>query len=657
MAYPKNSRARYTNFKGINEKSSRYTTDNAQCLFLKNLDFYVPNAWQSTPGSTQGLVSGTSFPIIGLFEYQKLSGESYLLIGAGSDIFRKTPGNTLVSISSGWSNGQYQDMLTFVNKAWIASGQKTISYDGVSAFNFGLPAQFNRFFSDAQGFDATFSAFSVLGVTVGAPAGLTSTFKAVLVGAYAYIRSDGYLGPLELSRAISPLTPDRTTPGFSNWVGLTQGNFGNNVTLTLTGFTASSSLGLSGYAIFLALDTFTGLTGSFGFFGLKTGSQYNARFYPGNENLLKLFTTVPFGTTQITISGITLSWSELSSELQSFSLMTTNFFVSYTPKYMEINQNSLFISGFSGQPSYTWFSNIAEPEVYEPENFFETRTNDGDVITGLKTFQNQLLIFKRKSFSKLVGSDPSTYQLVELSTEYGCLSNRAIVEFNNNILFLDENGIIQYNGANWEIISDPIEPTLRTMNVNAAYEQAVAVHYIERKQIWFGIPVNGSTVNNLTVIYDYLLGAWTFVDGFNPCTYATVKQYLTKSTVWYGNYSGMVYYMSPSFYSHNGSAFTCVVETAFDAPDGQDVENMFRRLFLDVNTATGVTGVINVKVKSNYDRQTVNETFSIFQNQFQTRVDFGVPGKAIGFEFLWSNVSLPLLINGYDVQRRYLRNV
>jgi hypothetical protein len=134
------------------------------------------------------------------------------------------------------------------------------------------------------------------------------------------------------------------------------------------------------------------------------------------------------------------------------------------------------------------------------------------------------------------------------------------------------------------------------------------------------------------------------------------KRDAVSQNLWRGDYSGSVFQFSPSFYADNGTGFTCLVSTKFDSPDGANVQNMFRRLFLDVNTVSGVTGSIDVKVKTDYS-DTTKATFSIFQNQFQTRRDFGVQGKSVAFEMAHNNPSLPLNIYGYTVQRRFLRNV
>ena len=90
------------------------------------------------------------------------------------------------------------------------------------------------------------------------------------------------------------------------------------------------------------------------------------------------------------------------------------------------------------------------------------------------------------------------------------------------------------------------------------------LHQLYRNQIWFGIPVDGSTVNNLTVVYDYLVQAWTFFDGFNPASFAFIKGALNKPTVWRGNYSGMISYHGESFFGDNGSGITCIARPHWD---------------------------------------------------------------------------------------------
>jgi hypothetical protein len=264
---------------------------------------------------------------------------------------------------------------------------------------------------------------------------------------------------------------------------------------------------------------------------------------------------------------------------------------------------------------------------------------------------------KEKSFHKLLGNSADTYDLVEISDQYGCLSNKAVVQVKQSLFWLDRKGILEYNGASFDIISTPVEGIFRRMNISAAKENAVAVHHIYRSQIWFGIPVDGSTTNNFTVVYDYSVGGWTFFDGFNPSTYTFAKGALNKPTVWRGDYSGLVHYMGESFYSDSGQAITCMSQSRFQNNGGENQTTIWRRYFMDMATASGVTGVINGTIFTNYDSSTVQGTFAIYQNQFQTRAEMGVQGKAIGVQISHCSASLPLLINGYAWATRGLRNV
>lgn len=655
MAYPKNSTSHYRNFGGINEKASEYTTQNSQALNLRNIDFYVPNSWGKTPGSTQAITNGTSGTIRSLFEFEKLSGASFIIAGSNNEVLINNGVTGWSSISTGWTNGQPEDILAFVDKAWIANGQYMISFDGTSVQDFGLPCPPGGPLGNSSLVNAV-STITVFGATLTSAASGFSKL-AFAYAAYRYVRSDGYYGPLKMTENAGVITPYVIGISPADWQGITGGNYGGNVTLSIKGFTSPSGNGATAIALYLALDAYDRGQEP------ELGSQYaNQNF--GSPTIsptadfskFKFVTLLPLATTDIFLSGIN-DWTASVEGNASFSGMIHCFFETYTPRFIELNNNQLFMAGFSAAPSTTWFSETGEPEVILENSFFETRTNDGDVITGIKQFQNQLVIFKQRSFHKLIGSQESNYQLVEITTEYGCLSNKAIVEFNNRLLFLDKEGVVEFNGASWNVISTAVEDTFRTMNISAALHKAVAVHYIERNQVWFGIPVGASTENNLTVVYDYLLDAWTFIEGFNPSAFAPMKQGLSKRTVWYGDYSGSINYMSPSFFSYDGRAFTSVIETGFDSPDGQDVTNIFRRLFLDVNTQSGVTGVINVEVFADYNRSSAQATFAVYQDQFQTRADFGVQGKAVAFKMSHSNVSLPLLINGYDVQRRYLRKV
>jgi len=637
MARQKVSKTNYAINKGVNQKTSKYTLSDAQVTELYNMDFYNPNALTKRPGQTQIISQNFSGAINSLFEFQKLGGQSYLLVGTNTNVYAKSA-TGISSIASGYTNNQPFDFLAFTDKAFFTNGQTFLTWSGFSLYQYSLASPNMTLILESSGVS---NAVAMFGIPAGA--------ENILIFRYTYTRTDGFE---------SPHSGDKIAFRLSSNFGLSR--------IVFTNFTVTNLINIPPNAQFV--NFYLAHSGSV--LGLG-GASYGNVFASDPTFNISFIPNVPaaafrqVATFNISAGPDIILWAQGVTGPNINTLATTgkplpdydfSFSSQFTPRFIEINQNRLFMAGFSNAPSIVYFSEIGEPELVQPESFFEVRTDDGDRITAIYSFIDELIIFKTKSFAKLVGDSADNYALAELSSEFGCVSNKAVIEYNNTLLFLDEKGVVQYNGANWELISYPVEPVFRRMNVTAALDKAVAVHYNIRNQIWFSFPIDGATENNFTVVYDYLLQAWTFFDGFSVGAHTMAKQELSAQTLWRGDYSGNVFHFSPSFYADNGSGFTCKIKTKFDSPDGANMQNMFRRLFLDVNTVSGVTGTIDVKVLADYS-DTTRATFAIYQNQFQTRRDFGVQGKAIAFEMAHNNPSLPFDLYGFTVQRRFIRNV
>lgn len=668
MADNKPTVNRYINLGGINKKASQYSLDQTQFEDIRNMDFQVPNALQKRPGSTQAISAGTSGPITSLFEFERLTGQSYIIAGSDTAMFlASTSGLTL--LSPGWNNGQPTDMLTFVNKLWMANGQKYQWWTGETLSQVGLPCPItsnSQNGSKGGGFGGSY--WSMGGHTVIPNAGGFSYVIWGLWVAYSYVRYDGYEGPLDFYSAAKNVVRAGYVPTGEDY-------FTSSGDARLHGFSVPSGYGITAVNIYVALDVakYPGVTSLNGFGNIETTINLNmltetlsptadlSRFY--------LFTSVPssslfYAPNLNGITSLSTTFEPLFLDYGGMTgingnppqLMGVCWFNTNTPKYIEQNQNVMFMSGFSNTPSTVWFTNVGEPESIEADYNFEVRTNDGDLITGQKAYNNTVVVTKGRSFSKIIGSTPEDLQLVEMSQEYGCLSNKTMIQFKEKLLWLDRQGILEYNGSSWNIISTPVEPIFRRMNLNAA-SKAVAVNHVFRNQVWIGIPIDGSSENNLTVVYDYLIGAWTFFDGFNPASFALIKGSLPQGTVWRGDYSGLIHYFGESMYSDNGQGITCLATPLFNKLKENET-NIWRRVFLDVASTSGsLTGTITGRVFSDYNLSTVQATFSMPQNVFQSRAEMGVVGKAVTCEFAHYSASLPLLINGYSWATRYLRNV
>ena len=681
--------SKYYQLKGVNQKTSKYEFPEAEALALYNLDFDTPNAWQKRPGTTFGIGNslGTSGPIKSLFEFTKLTGESYIVAASDTALFYLTAGGYTV-LSTGWNNGQPPDILTFANKMYVANGQSFAWFDGSNFFNAGMPTQ--RTVADPTPFGNVGGTYYLVAGATSLDLNSSFTFitNAVYV-AYAYLRTDGYMGPINFLRDARNIVTAKPGNGGEYF------NVSN--TVALQGLTIPSGFGISAIALYIAGDSVTNTSataivstglfggsavvtqvGNLGFYAAGTGAggarvmsltllpnADTSRFHfwtlvtPANLFLTTDANSITMWGTTMTVAALQpLSQYQAVSTSDGYSGMTFDFFSTYTPRYIEICNNIMMSAGSTATPSTIWPSEVGQPEYYLPENFIEVRTNDGDRIYATKNFNNYLVVMKENSFHKLIGNSADTFQLIEISSQYGCLSNQAVVQVKQSLFWLDKKGILEYNGASFDIISTPVEQIFRRMNVSAAKDQATAVHHIYRNQIWFGIPIDGSTVNNVTVVYDYLIGGWTFFDGFNPSSFGYIRGPLQRPTAWRGDYSGMVHYYSESFFADSGKGISCVALTRFENVGGENQTTLWRRFFLDVaQNNSGITGQINCQFFSNYDSSTVRATFAMYQSQYQTRAEIGVQGKAVAAQIGHFSASLPLLIDGYAWANRGLRNV
>jgi hypothetical protein len=643
----------------------------------------------------------------------------YILASTNNALFYNTPQSgtnpTAFSLlADGWTANQPADMLVFANRAWATNGQRWQWFDGISLYPVGLPgpksvtlfpyggpANRRDYLVNPASTDYAGSYFLVMGATnlaqqAGGAAVPSGDVYRGLYLAYSYLRNDGYQGPVDFQNTARNMVYWVNPPNGTEFLTSANASLANH----FGGFTVPAGYGISGICLWFAVDTATlgsptenipgsgnGATNGFAARGLRPcgalgfvdgptygiGEQFlSYTLKPGADlDRFWFYGIIPAASLILTNNGFATyyamptfspggsfaNYDGVAGPGSAFSAMPFDFFATYIPKYQEINQNTMFIAGFSVAPSVVWPSAVGSPETYDPEASFEVRTNDGDVIRATASYQNNLLIMKENSFHKLIGDSADNYQLIQISEQYGCISNKSVVQYDQKILWLDKKGVLEFNGANQEIISGPVEGIFRRMNLPAARELAVGIHNIDRNQLWWGIPIDGSSVNNITVVYDYLVGAWTFFDGFSPSSFAVIRGQLSKQTVWRGDYSGFIHFTGSSFYNDSGSGISCVIQPRYENVGGQNQTTLWRRFFLDVASVSGLTGSIGGKVFANYDSSTVQATFTIYQSQFQSRAEMGVLGKAVSVELSHYSASLPLLINGFAWSQRGLRNV
>lgn len=165
-------------------------------------------------------------------------------------------------------------------------------------------------------------------------------------------------------------------------------------------------------------------------------------------------------------------------------------------------------------------SDILDSDTYDKiESQYRITAGSADNVVGVEPFaEDNLLVFMRHSIHLIKGVSGSLLdtQVNLITKEVGCVSRKSIVQIGNQVLFLSDNGVYAaafgdlYNlrGAGVPL-SEPINPIISRINRNYA-QNSVAAYYNNRYYI--AVPLDGSTVNNAILIYNFLNQGWESID-------------------------------------------------------------------------------------------------------------------------------------------------
>lgn len=678
MPYESKPTYRYTNLGGINTKVSPYLNNEMEFLRLENMDFQQPGSLTKRWGSTQYFGQSLTAKVQGLYEYNRVSGASYIFAAAGgtlgvctangfSTVFSGSTAGTSYFITFGASNvdgfslGSFNmDFDTLQDNAFIANGRSFVkATTGHSITFFGLPRFVPMTMVQIAG--ATFNAGSS-----GVAGGLTGMFfyKMSWVNSYgmagAASQATGQPSNIMLSNLQGATANVIGVAGVTTGYGLVPPNF--DIRAVALWRSDSQPIAPGGHvAAFLNEADVVGDSygASYYLFNKIEDLQYSLiqvlGVSAGSLGVTFVDTNTKGGFTFLNTSVVPWNWYPFSITSRGLS-GPVGLGVTYIPRFLETHDNFLFAAGFSTTPSLLQFSDVNEPENFQPDFNIEVRTNDGEGLSGLKSYNGNLVVFKPSSFHGLntAAENPLDWNLAQISSEYGCLSNRAVTEYGDLLLFLDRKGIVRFNGANIEILSTKVDPIFQRMNVRSAMSEACLTYDKQRNEILCDIPVDGATMNNMTVVWDIVGNCWSTYSGYRPAVTTIATGALQQETVFYGGYSGLVSYFGASFTSDNGVGFTCVAKSGFTYDMGRAVEKLYRRVYTD-SVPQGDSSWLGVNVYQDYGASIVFGA-TIPQTPFQTKIEMGVPARAISVEYVMGS-TFALTLHGFTIEYRFLRDI
>lgn len=624
--YPKEKSEDYNLMGGINSKVSLYTNGPAEFRDLSNLNFVNLGALTKRPGTT--LFGGATFstPITSTYEFQKLSGQSYLIAlstnrmnimyATGSTTAIDRGGSLLAVGQNNFSFSTFVDRLFACSSDYFYRLNPTVSTGSLYGALYSLP-------------DGT--SMSAIGLT-GLPGNATTGLSGTFVFSFCYLNDRGYIGPPAQFVTLSPGSTQAVKFSFGYGASFLQAYYGVTAAIVYM----SQIDGVVPAQIPIGVGAFN--------------------LGPGNTTIGYLTNNAALPTNTAPVAPNTFYLPGSSGSFIFGGGLGVQPTPPFIPRFLEVFNNQMFMAGFSTAPSTFWWSEIGEPEGVEPQFSAQVRTNDGDIISGMRSYLGSLLITKRKSLHVLSGTNPSNFVLQELSDQYGCLSHRAIVPWNNVVWFLDSKGIVEYNGANLRCVSTPVESLFANMNLTAAYDNACGIHVKRFNEIWFAIPTGALPINNQIIVYDYVANAWTHYDGLLVQTLTNAFGGFSQSRPFSGNSNGGLVYFDPALTQDQGQPMICTFDSIFFAARGQTTENMYRRFYLNVDPVLGFTQAISMFFQTNFG-STVQLSRTMYQAPYQSRVDFGLSARSIQASMNHISASLPLKINGFAFESRFQRGV
>lgn len=218
--------------------------------------------------------------------------------------------------------------------------------------------------------------------------------------------------------------------------------------------------------------------------------------------------------------------------------------------YVETHKNRVFGIDASNLNRLR-FSELYDESAWPDLNFIDINPGDGDVITGLISFFDQLIIFKRKNIYILSGTDNTNFVIQQALSEsrVGALSNRTIVRMDNHVGFLSERGPYAFDGLRTQYIGGKIEAIFnktsslpqQTFNWARANITCAATYKRDQKN-WYiiAIPTGASSTNNLLLVYDFVLNNWTIFEGIFANALFIAEE-SGQPNLYSGDYNGFVY--------------------------------------------------------------------------------------------------------------------
>ena len=253
-------------------------------------------------------------------------------------------------------------------------------------------------------------------------------------------------------------------------------------------------------------------------------------------------------------------------------------------KYVTTHHNRVWGVSAENQ-SRVHFSEILDPETWDDYDFIDFNPEDGDYITALIRYGQNLIVSKQRSMAMLTGNKVSNYQVSWLDSEQGCQSQRAICSADKYIAYIAQDGIRFTDLSQSVVATERLSSDWERVN-KRRLSQASMIYW--QNKLFISLPVNESLINNEVWVYDFLRNSWSIREGWSVSTWLRFNQYGADILLAGDSKTGQLYQVDITEYD-DGIPVEYVWRSKdfhFGVPERY---KLFRNIFLDISAVADTT--------------------------------------------------------------------
>ncbi len=211
-------------------------------------------------------------------------------------------------------------------------------------------------------------------------------------------------------------------------------------------------------------------------------------------------------------------------------------------------QNYLFylnvVVGGTTHQSRIYWSDLADTSSFLATSFIDISKNDGQAISSRAVLGDRLVVFKERSIYNVffTGDSDIPFTVQKSNSIVGCVAPWSVQEVENGLVFLSYDGFYYYDGNNSYKISQNIQTTLSGYNLTRL-NQGRSMRQKDKNRYFCSLPSSGQTENDVVVVWDWQLNAFSIYTGIAASSMTTVYVGGIQERIYFGDYDGFVYRM------------------------------------------------------------------------------------------------------------------